>query len=111
MHVMEAALLLVLATLASKLLDFAKFVRSKDWNAVVTQAATWAVGVGVVFLAGAAQAFEHLQIPGIDVMLSDLDTWSKVLVGTAATSALSKIYDFQKAIDNTDSAKTPPLLR
>jgi len=106
---MEAAALVVLAMLASKLLDFAKFLRAKDWNAVFTQVSAWAIGVAVLWVAGTAEVFKGVVIPALDTSIGSLDAGGLFLVGLSLTSLLSTVYDFKKALDNTDSAKTPPL--
>lgn len=107
---MDASImLLILGTLASKIIDVLKFIRSKDWNATITQVATWIAGVVVVFLASGAEVTSDITIPSLGVTFGTLDTGSKVLIGTAITSLLSMAYDFRKAFDGTDSAKAPPL--
>lgn len=100
----------LLAALGGKVLDFFKFLRAKDWNAVVTQAAAWAVGVVLTFTASAADIFDGFVIPGLDQTLQDLNGWSKVLVGASLLSLLGVVVDLRKAIDGSDSAKQPPLL-
>jgi hypothetical protein len=103
------ALFAIVGVLGSKLLDVVRYARGQDWNAVVTQAAAWAVGVALTFVASAADTFGTLVVPGINVPLNDLDGWSKVLVGTAILSLLSKVVDLQKTFDNTQSAAVPNL--
>lgn len=105
----EAISLVVLGTLAAKIIDVVKFARVKDWNAVATQAATWVAGVVVVLLGANADAFEALVIPGMEAALGDLNFWSQFLIGLTLTSFISFTYDFRKAFDNTDSAKLPQM--
>lgn len=107
----SAIVLLVLAPLASKFVDVLKFLKNKDWNATITQIVTWVSGAVVVFLASAAKVTHDVVIPSLDVTFGSLDGWSKILIGTAITSLLSMVYDFKKAIDTSDSAKTPPLTK
>lgn len=109
---MEQALsLLILGALATKIIDFVKYVRNKDWNAAITQAATWVAGVVVIMLAANANAFEVLVLPGMADPLGSLNVWSLILIGLTLTSFISFAYDFKKAIDGTDSAKAPPLTK
>ena len=107
---MEITALIVLATLATKIIDVLKYLQARDWNGVFTQVSVWAAGVIVIFMAAQAQAFEGVQVPSIDQALGLLDFWSLVIVGLSITSLLSTVYDFKKAIDNTDSASVPALL-
>lgn len=108
----KAMLLVVLATLGSKVTDFLKFLRNKDWNAAVTQLVVWASGAVVMFMASVAKVVHDVEIPSLNgVTFGSLDGGSKILVGTAITSLLSVGYDFKKALDNTDTAKTPPLMK
>lgn len=108
---MDAVILLVLATLASKFVDFLKFLRNKDWNAAFTQAAVWVSGAVVMFLASAAAVTHDVVIPNLNVTFGQLDGGSKILIGTAITSLLSVGFDLKKAIDSTDTARTPPLTK
>lgn len=106
---MEVAALAILATLTAKLLDFAKFLRAKDWNAAFTQVAAWVVGIGVTAVAAASDAFENVTVPSLDIPIGKINGPSLALIGMAFTSLMSVAVDFRKAFDNTDSAKTPPL--
>lgn len=102
--------IVLLAALGGKVLDFIKYLTNRDWNAVVTQASAWATGIVLTFVASAANVFDGLVVPGLDQTFQDLNGASKVLVGSALLSLLSVAYDFKKAFDGTDSAKTPSLL-
>lgn len=105
----EAISLVVLGTLAGKLVDFFKYVHAKDWNAVTTQAAVWVAGVIVIVLGANADAFQALVIPGMESELGSLNTWSLLLIGLSLTSLISVVYDFKKAVDGSDSAAVPKL--
>lgn len=102
--------LLSLAALVNKFTDFLKFLTNKDWNAAVTQLTVWAGGVVAVFLASAT-LWAHGK--GFDVggiQITDLNGWSKLYAGLSASSVGGVAYDFKKARDDKDSAKTPALL-
>lgn len=105
---MSIAAVALIGALIYKLVDFGKLVTSKNVNGVVTQLVAWVVGVGVVFLASAADVTNKFAFNG--VVLSDLDGGSKVFLGLLATSIFSAVYDLKSALDNDDSAKTAPLL-
>lgn len=110
MEIGEVVTLAALAALVTKFTTWLKFVRAKDWNATLTQAAVWAVGIGVAMIAAQADVAQGLTVFGNN-LLADLDVWSQVLVGLGLGSAGSVVfYDYRKALDGSDSAKEPPLL-
>jgi len=106
---MELTALIILATLATKFIDFLKYLRNADWNGAFTQASVWLAGVVVIFLAAEADAFVGIELPTLNVVLGDLDFASKIIVGLSITSLLSTVFDFKKALDGSDSASTPSL--
>lgn len=105
---MEIALLATLVALAWKLVDTVKALRAGDVNIVVTQLAVWGAGVLVVWLGSETRWGDSIDING--VALTHLNTAEIVLLGMCLLSAGSVLYDFKKAVDNTDSAAFPPLL-
>lgn len=94
--------------LAWKLVDFIKQLRVRDWNAVVTQAAVWAAGVLVVFLLAGTDFASGIKIG--DMVLSNLNAASLILVGLSVGSSASVGYDLKRSLDNTDSAAQPSLV-
>lgn len=101
-----AAVVAVLAAFAPivwKAVDFVKFARAKDVNAVITQLVVWVAGIGVGFLArwsdfATGTALEHVNVSTV------------ILAGLSIGSVASAAYDFKRARDNTDTAATPTLL-
>lgn len=106
---MEALTIAGIVTLGMKFLDFVKFLRAANWNAVITQAASWLIGIALVFLVSAANIAEGLDL-GFGMTLQDMDAASKVIAGLGLLSVGSVVVDFRKATDKTDSAVTPSLL-
>lgn len=105
----QVAVLTAVVLLASKLVELAKFVRNKDWNGALTLAVLMVVGVAVVFFAAEAEVTETLVVPGTVTPIGVMDGPSLVFVGLIFTSLVSKLYDFQKALDGSDSAAQPSL--
>ena len=105
---MEAISLIALVTLMKKIVDTFKFVTNRNINALVTQIVTWATGVFVLWLAANADITENVEVFG--VTFGALETGSIVLGGMIFSSAASVVYDYQASRDNSDTAKTPPLL-
>ncbi len=107
---MEVLTLTSLIAMGMRLVSFLKYLRAKDWNSVVTQASSWAAGIAIVFLAGAADITAKLVLfPGVPT-LSDVNAASKVLLGMMFLSLGSQVYEFKKAIDRNDNAAEPALL-
>lgn len=106
---MDALLIATLGAFALKALDFVKYILNKDWNATITQAAAWITGIIVLWVASAASIFDAVNVPGLNVTFGSLDAGSLIFIGLNLASFFGVVYDFKKAIDNTDSAKTPPL--
>lgn len=106
---MEPITLVSLAALVVKVVSAIKMA-GKDWNALVTQALTWAVGVAVLALAANADLTAGIVVYDGAPPLGDLDFGSVVLAGLALASLGSFAYDYKKARDNTDSAAEPRLL-
>ncbi len=100
-----------IATLAALVIKIVTVVKAfgKDWNKVLTQAVTWAVGIFVVWLGGEADVTAGLMLWD-DVSLAALDGASIVLVGIQIASLGSFGYDVKKAVDRSDTAAEPPLL-
>jgi hypothetical protein len=108
---MEPLLLLLgLAFAANKIVSVIKSLASPDKNTALTQLLVWVIGLFVLILAGNASVTEHLVVPGLSEPLGDLDFASYVIVTLITGSSGSVVYDFKKALDNTDSAGEPRLL-
>src|SRR5262245_54373513 len=110
---MEAIIpIALLGAFGKKALDVLKYLSAKDWNAAATQVAAWAVGTATVFVASGANLFENTVLPGLDQTFADLNSWSKVLLGSSILSLLGVLgVDFVKAVDNTQSAAFPKLFK
>lgn len=100
-----------LAALVWKVTDFLRLVANlpATRSSVVTQLVAWLAGVGAVFLYGASQLGDF-QVPGTKLLLSDMNGWTKLIVGLAIGSATSVGVDVKQAIDRSDSAAKPALL-
>jgi hypothetical protein len=100
--------LVALGTIVFSLVNVLKFASGGQWNAVLTQFIAWAAGIIGIFLAGETQFASGITVG--DVTLENLDAPSKLFLGLVATSLLSTVNEIKKAIDNSDSASTPPLM-
>lgn len=97
----------VAVTLVWKLVDLAKYLRAKDTNAALTQAAVWVSGIVVALLLRESDFSSSVHVG--DFVLANLNLASTVLFGVALGSTASVAVDTKKAIDGSDSAVTPKL--
>lgn len=107
---MEVLSLASLIALGMSLVSFLKFLRAKDVNSVATQAATWAVGIALVFLAAEADITSKLVLVNGVPPLGDINAASKVLLGMMFLSLGSQVYNFRKAIDGSQTSEEPALV-
>ena len=91
-----------------KIVDFAKLVRARDVNGIVTQAVVWVAGVAIFFLLASTDYATGIRIGG--VVLAHLNGPSLILIGLSAGSSAAVGYDFKRAVDHSDSATMPPLI-
>lgn len=102
---MDFAPLLAAIALIWKIVDFVKYLRARNSEAVVTQAAVWFAGVGVIFLLAATDFASAINVG--DLSLGTLNAASLILLGLSVGSSASVLVDVKKAVDNTDSAAVP----
>lgn len=109
---MEVVGIVGMVALVWKVVDWLRLLTNlgTQRSAVVTQLLAWVGAVAVVFLYGASE-FGTFAVPGTELLLSDVGGWSKVILGLAIGSTASAVVDVKQAIDNTDNAAKPPLLR
>lgn len=97
----------IFAALVLKLMDFVKYLRQTDWNGVVTLLLGWVVGVLSIWAIGITEWDKEIKIGAQS--LDKLDWKAEIILGFVATSVAAVLYDFKKAVDNTDTASTPRL--
>jgi hypothetical protein len=102
---------IALGAIVFSFVNFLKYLRGRDWNAAGTQLIVWISGITACLLASQAEIAAGLEVPGTTFTLGALDFGSLVLVGLQASSLFTFGNEVKKAIDNTDNAKTPKLLR
>jgi hypothetical protein len=99
-----------LVALVTKITDFLRLLAnlSQQRSAVLTQAVAWVGGVAGVFLYSASDFGPTVKIGTL--LLDDVNSFSKVVLGLAVASAGSLAVDFKQALDRSDSAAKPPLV-
>lgn len=105
---MPIAPAVLIGALIYSLLSLVKYARAADWNGVVTIITGYAIGVGVIFAASAAPSIGTFKFG--DKAIVDMAFGDKLFFGLLATSLFSVVHDVKKAIDGSDSARTPSLL-
>jgi hypothetical protein len=106
----QVVILLGLAFAANKLMSTLKnLTNAATRGDGLSQIVLWVIAILVLVLAGQADVTSTLTLPGLDGALGDLDFASYVVLGIIAGSTGSVVYDFTKAVDNTNSAAEPSL--
>jgi len=98
---------IVLGAFILKLVDLIKYVTAGQARSAFTLLLMWAVGFAAVQFFIETQWGDEVTVG--NETLDQLSTWSKVVFGLAAPSLAALLYDAKKAVDDTDSAKTPRL--
>jgi len=99
---------LLLGAFILKLVDLVKYVVKGDANGIVTLLLTWIVGFAAVQIFIETQWGDEVKIG--DETLDQLSTMSKIVFGLVAPAIAALLYDAKKAVDNSDTAKSPRLL-
>ncbi|MCK9895757.1 hypothetical protein [Frankia sp. AgB32] len=105
---MSFAPLVAVGTLVFTFVNFLTYVRARRWNGVLTQVIAWVAGIGAIMLAARTDFASEVSFGTSNLKEMDIET--QVFLGLIATSILSTVNEFKKAIDNSDSAKKDPLL-
>lgn len=100
--------LVALGALVVKFTDLLKFLTNKDWNAAITQIVVWVAGFAAVGLFAQTVLADGVEFGG--VTLADMNLATLAYIGLTIGSAGSVAYDFKRARDDADTAKTPPLI-
>jgi hypothetical protein len=114
---MEIAVLAALSALVVKVTDFLRYVAAAargekgHGSAIVTQLTAWLGGVIAVGVAARSGITQGVSVPGLDVTIGKLDGWSQVLAGLMVGSAGSLAIDAKQAVDGTDTATKPTMLK
>lgn len=109
MPAMTVALFLALIW---QVVDFAKELTTPaSRKGAITQATAWGVGIAGVALGAHAALTADVVIPGTTLPMHALDAGSVVFAGLLVASAASSVVDLKQAIDSSDSAAKPPLVK
>ena len=106
---MNIAALAALAALVYTLINFLKYLTNREWSAAITVLVVWIAGIFAITLAA------HTDFAGTITIIDDkpldvLNAWSLLFTGLIVGSLGTVGYDAKRAIDGSDSSKTPPLV-
>ena len=101
--------LAAIGTVVFTAVNFIRFALAGDKSSAAGQVLAWASGIAAALIIAhtdLATAFVFGAKP-----LNQLNLVSQGLAGLMAASSISVVNEIKKAIDNTDSARVPPLQR
>jgi hypothetical protein len=99
--------LVALGTVAYTAVNFIRYALVTNWSSVFSQILAWAAGVAMTFLVAHTDLASAFTFGSKN--LGQINGGSQFLVGLAAASSISIVYQFTKAVDTTQSAKVPSL--
>lgn len=104
---------IVFTALVWKVIDFFRllFNFKTQRSGVITQVTAWVGGVVLVVVAAHASVTSGLVLPGADEPLKSIDFASQILLGLLISSLASSVVDIKQAVDSTDSATKPPMVK
>lgn len=94
-----------------KTVDLLKYLSSWSTggkNGAITILTVWVAGIVAVLLYSRTDWAGVIDVGGLTLL--DLNIWSQLALGLAAGGVTSVGFDFKKAVDPSDSAKTPALM-
>jgi hypothetical protein len=86
----------------------ARLTKVQAASSSLTQLIVWGAGVLAVYMADWAGLSNAFTIGGLH--LAAMGVGAKIVLGLMASSTLSVVNQIKMALDNTDSARTSPLL-
>jgi hypothetical protein len=103
----DLAQLVALGTVAYTLVNVIRYTLVTNWSSVFSQILAWAAGVVMTFIVAHTDLAPAFTFGSKN--LSQISGGSQFLVGLAAASSISIVYQFTKAVDTTQSAAVPTL--
>lgn len=94
--------------MVKQVVDWLRYLRGGDRNAVLTQAVAWAAGYGAVVVFAHSAWATSFDFGGVHV--NEMGWASQLIAGFAVGSSASVVKDAFKAVDQSQSGAVPPLL-
>jgi len=99
--------LIALGTIVYTLVNLIRYVFATDWPSIFSQVIAWASGIGATILVAHTPLAAAFTFGKED--LSQIGWFSQLLVGLAASSSISIVYQFKKAVDTQGNAAVPTM--
>ena len=103
----DLAQLVALGTVAYTGVNLIRYGLATDWPSVFSQILAWAAGVAMTFVVAHTDLASAFTFGSKN--LGQISGGSQFLVGLAAASSISIVYQFTKAVDTKQSAAVPTL--
>jgi hypothetical protein len=100
--------LVALGSIVYTAVNFIRYARGTDWSSVWSQVIAWLAGIIATIIVAHTALATAFSFGTRD--LAQIGLGSQVLVGLAAASAISIVYQFKKAVDTGKNATVPSLL-
>jgi len=100
--------LVALGSIVYTIVNLVRYAKDTDWSSVWSQVLAWLAGI-IATIVVAHTALAHAFSFGKQD-LAQIGFGSQLLVGLAAASTISIVYQFKKAVDTGKNAVVPSLL-
>jgi hypothetical protein len=99
--------LVALGTFVFTITNLVRFALATNWSSVLSQVLAWVAGVVASLVVAHTDLAAGFAIG--QKSLKNVSSFSQILVGLAAASSISVVYQFKQALDNSDTAAVPSL--
>ncbi len=100
--------LVALGSIVYTIVNFVRYARDTDWSSVGSQVIAWFAGIVATIVVAHTALANAFSFGTRD--LAQIGLGSQILVGLAAASTISIVYQFKKAVDSGKNAVVPSLL-
>ena len=100
--------LVALGSIVYTIVNLVRYARDTDWSSVWSQVLAWLAGIVATLVVAHTALANAFSFSTKD--LAQIGFGSQVLVGLAAASTISIVYQFKKAVDTGKNAVVPSLL-
>lgn len=100
--------LVALGSIVYTIVNFVRYARDTDWSSVGSQVIAWFAGIVATIVVAHTALANAFSFGTRD--LARIGLGSQILVGLAAASTISIVYQFKKAVDSGKNAVVPSLL-
>lgn len=101
--------IVLLGALVYSFTNFLRYLAGKQYGSAITQGVVWAAGIGAVYLFAETQFGSQVHIG--DLPVDQFDFATRLMVGFLASSLFAAFHDVKTAIDTSQSAAVPKLVK